>query len=364
MTLLQHYHLSMFLTTAVTVGLGCWVFIQRRNSRVAQFFFLYALAKGWWSVCQGMAGFASDPASSLAWVRAMFYTVITFPVLLTHFFSACIGTDQRGACRLGWLLVIGFLPVLSTDLFLQEGGPVGFLSSFPRAGPLFLPFNLVWFGWILYDFWLLARAFSLKTQLARQQVSLLLVAFIFGYATGCTNYLYIYGMYLPLVQPFANYGCAIAWAMIAYDVFAYGLFDIRPVLRRSLVYSVLVTLLTVGYFGLVYAVERIFQMTLGYHSIGVSVAAFALMALAFQPLKVGIQRLVDWLLFRKPHEELVKRMERLEQEVRQADKLKAVSTLAAGMAHEIKNPSRPSRRLPASWQTKRTIRSSKRSSNA
>ena len=62
------------------------------------------------------------------------------------------------------------------------------------------------------------------------------------------------------------------------------------------------------------------------------------MALAFQPLKIWIQRWVDWLIFRVPQEELVKRMERLEQEVLQTEKLKAVSTLAAGMAHEIKNP--------------------------
>jgi len=62
------------------------------------------------------------------------------------------------------------------------------------------------------------------------------------------------------------------------------------------------------------------------------------MALVFQPLKVGIQRIVDRLFFHAPHEAVVRRLERLEQEVWHAEKLKAVSTLAAGMAHEIKNP--------------------------
>jgi len=125
---------------------------------------------------------------------------------------------------------------------------------------------------------------------------------------------------------------------MAYAIVQRGFLGIHIAIRKSLVYSILVTLLTVGYFGLIYGIERLFQTKFGYHSIGLSVAAFALMALAFQPLKMGIQRLVDQLLFRVPHEELVKRMERLEREVKQTDKLRAIATLAAGMAHEIKNP--------------------------
>jgi len=62
------------------------------------------------------------------------------------------------------------------------------------------------------------------------------------------------------------------------------------------------------------------------------------MALLFQPLKIGIQRIVDLIIFRVPQEQVAKRMERLEDEASQTEKQRAVATLAAGMAHEIKNP--------------------------
>lgn len=339
MTLLQHYQLSLFLTSAVAVVVGLWVFIRKQDSNVAQLFCLYSLGVAFWSWAQAQVSFTNDPAMSLAWIRAMFYVVLTFPVLLTHFFSAFLGIDQRKVCLVGWVLVIGFLPFLASERFLHQSGPLGFLPTVPRAGSFFLPFNLLWFAWAVYDFWLLGRGHKGNgVQPSRWQVNILLAAFIFGYVTGCTNYLYFYGICIPPVQPFATYGAPIAFLVIAYGVFAYGLFDIQVVIRKSLVYSLLVTLLTVCYFGLVYAVERLFQVTFGYHSIWGSVTAFAVMALAFQPLKVGIQRLVDWLLFRAPQEELVRRMERLEQQVRHAEKLEAVSILAAGMAHEIKNP--------------------------
>ena len=338
MTLLQHYQLGLTLITVVTVALSLWVFIWRWKNRVARFFFLYSLAVAWWAWCQAQASFSSDPATALSWIRMMFYGVILFPVLATHFFSALLEIDQRKVCLIEWLLVAAFLPFLSSEYFLQQGGPLGFLPSFPKSGPLFLPFNLTWLAWFLYDLWLLAKGPKSAVGQTRRQAQFLLGAYLFGFTTGCNNWLYAYGICLPPFQPFGSYGLAIAFLIIAYGIFSHALFDIHIVVRRSLVYSILITLLTVGYFGFVYVIERFFQTTLGYRSIGFSLSAFALMALLFQPLKISVQRLVDWCFFRAPHEELVRRMERLEREVQQADKLKAVSTLAAGLAHEIKNP--------------------------
>ena len=95
MTLLQHYQLSLFLTSAVTVVVGLWVFIRKQDSHVAQLFCLYSLGVAFWSWGQAQVSFTNDPAISLAWIRAMFYVVIAFPVLLTHFVSAFLGNDQR-----------------------------------------------------------------------------------------------------------------------------------------------------------------------------------------------------------------------------------------------------------------------------
>jgi signal transduction histidine kinase len=140
------------------------------------------------------------------------------------------------------------------------------------------------------------------------------------------------------IPPLGAHFVALYCVIIMYAIVRYRFLDIQVVIRRSLVYSLLVTLLTVGYFGLVYGLERILKTTMGYHSAWVSLAAFALMALVFQPLKTMIQRVVDRLIFGMPQQQLAKRMEQLEEQALQSEKFKAVSTLAAGMAHEIKNP--------------------------
>jgi polar amino acid transport system substrate-binding protein len=84
--------------------------------------------------------------------------------------------------------------------------------------------------------------------------------------------------------------------------------------------------------------ERYFQWLVGYHSIGATLVVAFLIAIFFNPLRSRIQTFVDRTLFRATPAELAAENKRLMDEVTQLDKLKAVATLTAGMAHEIKNP--------------------------
>ena len=177
---------------------------------------------------------------------------------------------------------------------------------------------------------------------AQGQERIRLALFFWGtmisYLGGCPEFALKYGIRLGWLNPFGLYTFPLYIGLLTYAVVQHQFFNIHLVVRKSLAYSILVTLLTVGYFGLVYDIEQLFQSTLGYRSFRISLAAFALMAVAFQPLKIGIQRLVDRLIFRAPQEAVIKKLERLEEQMLQSEKFKAVSTLAAGMAHEIKNP--------------------------
>ncbi len=338
MTLLQHYYLSLILIALSSILIGLWAVFQKGNKRTTRFFLLYSTMIAGWGFCQAHVGISEDPAKSLWWARIMFYPVTVAPILLTYFFAATLKEKPHKSSVLGWPLLLGFVPFLHSDAFIHAGGPVGFLRTFPRTGPLFVPFIIIWVGWVIYALSILARKALDRNHPRQKQVLFLLLWFAFGYIAGSINYLYLYGICLPPFQPFASYGVSISWMILAYGMFTYQIFDARVVIRKSLVYSLLITVLTVGYFGLIYIIEKLFQSVLGYQSFSLSLASFALMALTFQPLKVIIQRLVDWLIFRVPQEELARRMEHLEDRAFQAEKFKAVSTLAAGMAHEIKNP--------------------------
>ena len=118
----------------------------------------------------------------------------------------------------------------------------------------------------------------------------------------------------------------------------HNVLDISIVIRKTVVYSILVAIITALYFSLILIIEKILQGIVGYRSlIGSVIAGFAI-ALGFVPVRNAIQRWVDRVFFGGSQEVLAEENERLKDELTHSEKMKAVATLAAGMAHEIKNP--------------------------
>ncbi len=343
MTLLQHHILALTLTAITTFGLGLLVFLADPKRRLNQIFGLYSLAISWWACFEALFCIncrdilSANFYSRLEW-SGIFFIAPTF----LHTVFLLIEERKRWAKQ---ILVIAYA---SSSLFfilhvcfgriIASLRPVAYLPLFSMLTLVGLLVPVAFFVFVNLGLFKLGCAYRNATGRRRIQLKYLFWGSLIGYVGGSPNWFLVFGFHIPGLNPFGIYGVPLYSIATTYAVLHHKLFDVHVVIRKSLVYSLLVTTLTVGYFSLVHAVEKGFQTTFGYHSVGLSLAAFALMALAFQPLKVGIQRLVDWLIFRVPQEELVRRVERLEVEVQQAEKLKAVSSLAAGLAHEIKNP--------------------------
>jgi len=100
----------------------------------------------------------------------------------------------------------------------------------------------------------------------------------------------------------------------------------------------LVTLITVMYLVFVVSAEKLLQGVMGYRAVAPSLLAAFVIALGFTPLKNWIQSFVDRYFFKGTAAGLAAENERMRRELERAERLKAVSILAAGMAHEIKNP--------------------------
>ncbi|MDP3723422.1 MAG: histidine kinase N-terminal 7TM domain-containing protein, partial [Candidatus Omnitrophota bacterium] len=345
MTLFQHHLLALGIVSATTFGLGVFVLWKNPKRNLHRSMALYCFSLAWWSGWECAALQMPTHALTKQLMRIEYMGVSFIATLFCTAVSFLLDWSPRVRRRvllplyLGSAVALIAASVYPTTYFLDvTPGPVAYLPIWGLAGPFYWIFLVFFLGELSAGLGLTFFAWRRAEGQERTRLALFLVGSLVAYVGACPEFALKYGIRLGWLNPFGLYGMPFYIGLMTYAIVQHRFLDIHVVIRRSVVYSLLVTLLTVGYFGLIYAVERLFQTTFGYHSVGVSVAAFALMALAFQPLKIGIQRLVDWLLFRAPHEELVKRMERFEQEALKAEKLKAISTLAAGMAHEIKNP--------------------------
>lgn len=131
----------------------------------------------------------------------------------------------------------------------------------------------------------------------------------------------------------------LLWLIImAYAIFRHNLMDINIVIRKGLVYSVLIAVFTIVYLCIVILIERLFQGIIGYQSIFVSLISASLIAIFFIPLRNGIQRFLDNRFFKGTLESLATERERLKQNLFQTEKLAYVGKMASSVVHEIKSP--------------------------
>lgn len=98
--------------------------------------------------------------------------------------------------------------------------------------------------------------------------------------------------------PIDHFGNLFNALFITYAIVKYQLLDIRVVIRKGLVYSVLTAGLTTTYLVLLFSLYSYFHTWTGYTALGAAAGLALLFAIIFQPFKDAIQRWVDRLFYR------------------------------------------------------------------
>jgi hypothetical protein len=92
---------------------------------------------------------------------------------------------------------------------------------------------------------------------------------------------------------------ALANSIVAYAVVSHRLMDISVIIRKTLIYSVVTSALTVIYMGIVMLFTNVFEGFAGYQTIFSSAIAAGLITICFQPLRKRVQAFVDRKFFRQ-----------------------------------------------------------------
>ncbi|NQT45846.1 MAG: GHKL domain-containing protein [Candidatus Omnitrophica bacterium] len=323
---------------SVVLFLGLFVFIKNRRSPINISFLLFSLSISFWLFGYTAAYSVKEEAIAtffcrLACVSAMF-TAPTFYHLITNLLKI---KGERGFVTLSYLAMVALTPLFLFSNYFLVGTYRYFWGNYSKAGPLhplYLVIFFTIFSRVLFILFSKYREYEKSTPIEATRIKYLLIAILAG-LLGAIDYLPKYGI---AIYPFGFAFEILLAAIIAYTIIKYRLMDIEVVIRKGLVYSSLITLITLIYLLTILLLERIFQGVIGYKSLPLTIAAACVIAILFQPLKNKIQSFVDKYFFKGTREEVARENERLMEEIRRSERLRSVGTLAAGMAHEIKNP--------------------------
>lgn len=334
---LNPFAVTSLITAIICLHIALIVFFYRKEA-VYRLWSFFNLSLTVWATFVFLATTIKDPLLSYKFWIAAHLVGPYVAILFFHFANLYCDSHHNLLIKLSYAYGV-ILDILNINPYfnLNKGvvylfNSMYYLSVYPQR---FLFAMVPWFYLAISGNWMLYQSYK-KTCMNENRAGKILLAFTsLGFLGGATAFLPMFGInYYPLtIFTVSFYAIGISYA-----IFRYKLFEIQILVRKSLIYSTLVTVITLLYFLLTFVLEKLFQALLGYTAFTVSVLAVLCIALTFVPLKNKTQHFLDKYFFKGTQTQIAEENERLRQEVARTEKLKTVATLASGMAHEIKNP--------------------------
>ena len=231
---MEIYSLTALINAITSFVLGIFVYFKNKKAPINKTFALFAFAVFFWSFSYFLWQIAKDPQSALFWSRSLILGAIFIPIFYFHFviYFLDIFEEKKRILVFGYVLALIFFFLTFTSSMIKGVTPKLFFPYWPEPGMVFSQFLLMFFGYIIYSWYLMFRAYEKLTGIKHEQVKYVLIGTFIGFFGGSTNYFLWYD--IPIL-PLGNGLVAVYVALVAVAIVKYRLMNIRVILTESLV---------------------------------------------------------------------------------------------------------------------------------
>ncbi len=221
-----------------------------------------------------------------------------------------------------YLIGVGIIP-----LFLLTGGAAGYAwTIFSIIGAIVI---------------LIHSAFTMRDALSRAQLLWGVWGFVLGMAMFLTTYLVVFagvtGVWADIINVIVNLSFSVLGITLAIAILRYRLFDIGIIIRRTVTYAIVVTLLLAVYFGSVILLQQIFANITGERSEIITILSTLAIAALFIPVRNRVQNAIDKRFNRQKYD-AQKVMQKFSETVRDETDLDKLTAELLNVVNETMQP--------------------------
>src|SRR5436309_2499638 len=240
-SLSSHLSVALGLTTLTTFLLGAFVYFYKRGSNTSKIFLLYCLSISWWSLFQLWHHNSVDKHTSLLAARLMTAGgSFLIPTLFLHFiFSLLELKSRKWLLPSAYVLSLIFAGLSATPYMIIDAEPKFYLRYLLEPGPIYPLAVFFFLSCVMYGHYELYKAYARSFGLKRNQLAHLFWSSLLGYIGGSANFLMVFDLNVPFLNPFGTYALPLYVAITTYAIVKYRLMDISVVINKGLAYSLL-----------------------------------------------------------------------------------------------------------------------------
>ena len=241
-----NFVIALWVTAVTTFLLGVFVLVKNRQNIINKTFALYSFSITWWSFSE-IWGIACDKKlTALIWTRIEQVGVFFIPTFFVHFVISLLGIkNKKWVIRAAYALSAIFAILSSTALMIADSVPrpsIAYVKHFGTPGFLY-HFAVVFFIILCtYGLFYLCTVYMKSSAAKRNQLKYLFLSSLFGYIGGGANFLLVYGINIPFINPFGTYALPVYIAVVTYAILRHRLMDINVAITIAGIFAIVYTL--------------------------------------------------------------------------------------------------------------------------